>query len=91
MKKVEVIENLCKMQGDVAGHLGLNTVCVCRAGEGIVGDNEEVPEEVITEMWRRLTHDYWFENKEEPAELPSIDSETLDKAVRDWKVPNEEL
>ena len=55
MRWVEAREQLCKMQAEIAAHLGLETecVCVCTSSDNVV------PDQVIEEMWRRLTHPRW--------------------------------
>lgn len=55
MDRREASRQLCKMQGEVAGRMGLETQCVC---DHAVREPGEVPDAVIEEMWRRLTHPF---------------------------------
>ncbi len=52
MDRREASRQLCKMQDEVAGRMGLETQCVC---DHAVREPGEVPDAVIEEMWRRLT------------------------------------
>lgn len=62
MKKIEALEQLCKMQGEIAGCLGIETVCVCHDGAH-KSALDSVPDKVIEEMWRRLTDSRWVEEE----------------------------
>lgn len=58
MHGLEAEKELCEMQSEIANRLGLKTSCTCsRSTEET--DTREVPDEVIKEMWRRLTHSCW--------------------------------
>jgi len=52
VERHEANQQFCKMQGEVASQLGLKTICSCGDTLCMVG---EIPDEVIAEMWRRLT------------------------------------
>ena len=54
MKKEDALRQLCKMQGEIAGRLELETLCVCDDPKGLPKTGD-VPDKVIEEMWRRLT------------------------------------
>jgi len=58
MKGLEAENQLCKMQAEIAARLGLETCCTCSRSTPET-DTREVPNEVIEEMWRRLTHPCW--------------------------------
>lgn len=60
MRKGDVLKQLCKMQSEIAGRLGLETICTCGDKAEMVG---EVPDVVIEEMWRRLTDPLWSNEK----------------------------
>lgn len=51
MERHEANNQLCKMQGEVADHLELKTICTCGETAEMVG---EVPDEVISELWRLI-------------------------------------
>lgn len=55
MTKNEALEQLCKMQGLVAERLELYTICVCDEPQDKPKEGE-VPDEVISEMWRSLSN-----------------------------------
>lgn len=50
---------LCKMQGEIAGRLGLKTRCVCDDPHGAT-ENSEVPDEVIAELWTLIADGYLY-------------------------------
>jgi len=69
MNRQEASRQLCKMQGEVADRLGLETQCVC---DHAVHEPGEVPDEVISELWTLIADGYLFRhlreiiNKERP-------------------------
>lgn len=92
MRWVEAREQLCKMQAEIAARLGLETecVCVCTSSDNVV------PDQVIEEMWRRLTHPCWVlveTFNAQPAQQRDhmlMAKETFDMLVQTWIAPNEE-
>lgn len=58
MTRDEALNQFCKMQGEIADRLGLDSICTCNNEKGKPKEGI-VPDEIIEEMWRRLTHKYW--------------------------------
>jgi hypothetical protein len=81
MDKYEAEKQLCKMQGEIAGRLGLETVCTCDEDIVMYGD---VPDEVIEEMWTRLTAPFG-ERGRHMAGLSPWDDQKLKEAQEVYK------
>lgn len=60
MKESEAIRQLCKMQGEVADRLGIETRCLCDDAKGNPGNLMMVPDEVIDELWTLIADGYLF-------------------------------
>ena len=63
MEKSEALNQLCKMQGEIADRLGLDSICMCDEPQGMPKSGD-VPDKVIEEMWRRLTDQRWAREAE---------------------------
>lgn len=64
MEKSEALNQLCKMQGEIAERLGLDTQCICEEPQG-KPKGGGVPDEVISELWRLIADGYLYRHLRE--------------------------
>lgn len=89
MRHDEVRNQLCKMTAEIGRRLGFDDDqlhCLCEAAEHEDKYTGEIPDAIIEEMWRRLTHGCWKATSAQPP----LAQECFDQSVQQRVVPNEE-